>query len=436
MSTSATELRARLDAAPMSRAQVIAVAITVLLSAFDGFDVLSVTFAAPAISREWGIGKVELGVVLSSGLAGMALGSFFIAPLADRFGRKPLTLICLALMTAGMLASSFASGVPTLAAMRVVTGLGIGACVAVINPLAAEFANARRRPLAVALMALGYPAGGLIGGLLAARLLDVASWPAIFVAGAIGSATMIPLVAWALPESPAFFASGPRADLARLNAVLARCAQSPIDMLPARSSAPASNYRSIFAGGQRAITVAMAAVNMCSAMATYYFLSWLPQLIADSGLPAATGSRISALGSVSGIVGGILVGGLAQRLGLRRLTGGMMTGLAVSLAALGFVPGQLAPLVLVGAAGGFFLFSAAAGFYGLLASAFPDPTRATGVGFVVGVGRVSSALGPIVAGFLFAAGLGRGGVSASFGVLALIGAIVLLATGSRQRTAH
>ena len=72
-------VRAGFDAAPMSPAQIIAVALTMLLSALDVFDVLAVTFAAPAISRGLGIGKVELGVVLSSGLAGMTLGSLLIA---------------------------------------------------------------------------------------------------------------------------------------------------------------------------------------------------------------------------------------------------------------------------------------------------------------------------------------------------------------------
>ncbi len=87
----------RFDQAPMSRVQVGAVALTVLLSALDGYDVLSVTSAAPAITRDWHIGKAALGVVLSSGLAGMALGSFALAPLADVIGRRRSILLSLAL---------------------------------------------------------------------------------------------------------------------------------------------------------------------------------------------------------------------------------------------------------------------------------------------------------------------------------------------------
>jgi MFS family permease len=90
------DIRRRIDAAPMSRAQISAVAMTVILSALDGYDVLSVTFAAPAIALDWAIGKAALGIVLSSGLAGMAAGSLLLAPLADIHGRRKLVLASLA----------------------------------------------------------------------------------------------------------------------------------------------------------------------------------------------------------------------------------------------------------------------------------------------------------------------------------------------------
>ena len=106
----------------MSRVQVGAVALTVLLSALDGYDVLSVTFAAPAITHDWGIGKGALGIVLSSGLAGMAIGSFALAPLADVIGRRRAVLLALTLMSVGSLLCATAASVPQLAGWRVVTG--------------------------------------------------------------------------------------------------------------------------------------------------------------------------------------------------------------------------------------------------------------------------------------------------------------------------
>lgn len=70
---------------------------------------------------------------------------------------------------------------------------------------------------------------------------------------------------------------------------------------------------------------------------------------------------------------------------------------------------------MIAAAGacGFFLFGCVGVFYATLAASFPPLTRVTGVGFVMGVGRVSSAVGPYLAGRLFDGGLGRDRVSVS-----------------------
>lgn len=417
----------------MSRVQVRAVALTVLLSALDGYDVLSVTFAAPAITEAWNIGKAALGAVLSSGLAGMALGSLALAPAADLVGRKGVVLASLALMALGMLLSGLADGIGELAAWRFVTGLGIGACIAVINPLAAEFSNARRRPLAVALMALGFPVGGLIGGVLAASLLAAFGWPAVFFAGALGSAFLLPLVAFILPESPAFLASRRRPDsLARLNTLLVRCGHQQVAELPTRQEGK-RGYAGVFAHGQVATTARLATVNILQAAASYFVLSWLPQMIGDAGFDPSRASLAAALASLAGIGGGVALGAAAPRFGLVRLTVGAIIGMALSTVALGLAAPSLPLLMAVAALCGLCLYSAAAGFYAVLASAFDDRARASGAGFVIGVGRVSSAVAPMLAGWLFAAGLARLEVCIVFAACSAAAAAILVTYPSREK---
>jgi MFS transporter, AAHS family, 4-hydroxybenzoate transporter len=121
--------RAMLDTAPLSRAQVIAIALTALLGAVDGYDVLAMAFAAPGISAEWGIGKAALGLTLSSGFVGMTAGSFLLSPLADRYGRRKIVLFTLVLMAFGMLMAALARSAVELAGWRLLTGLGVGALV-------------------------------------------------------------------------------------------------------------------------------------------------------------------------------------------------------------------------------------------------------------------------------------------------------------------
>jgi len=59
-----------------------------LITVFDGFDMMMVSFTAPYMRDEFGLSKTMLGYVFSAGLFGMMLGGFFFSYIADRFGRR------------------------------------------------------------------------------------------------------------------------------------------------------------------------------------------------------------------------------------------------------------------------------------------------------------------------------------------------------------
>src|SRR5437016_3162182 len=120
------DIRRTLDEGEMSPFQWRAVAICVMLVMLDGFDVLVMAFTASSVSAQWHLSGAELGFLFSAGLFGMAGGSLFLAPWADRFGRQPIILTCLALISAGMLLSGWAQSGVQLAVLRAITGVGIG----------------------------------------------------------------------------------------------------------------------------------------------------------------------------------------------------------------------------------------------------------------------------------------------------------------------
>ena len=118
-------------------------------------------------------------------LIGMAIGSILLGGVADRIGRRPTILGCLVVMAVGMfMATTVDQRSSTLSIWRVVTGLGIGGMLAAINAVAAEFSNDRRRHLSVSLMSIGYPVGAVVGGLVAAQLLQGNDWRSVFYFGA------------------------------------------------------------------------------------------------------------------------------------------------------------------------------------------------------------------------------------------------------------
>lgn len=148
----------------MSGFQWSVVAIMVGLNALDGFDVLSISFASPGITEDWGMDRAALGIVLSMELLGMAVGSLLLGGVADRIGRRNTILSCLVVMTAGMFLAATVTDVVSLSVWRVLTGLGIGGMLAATNAAVAEASNTRRRNLCVVLMASGYPIGAVVGG--------------------------------------------------------------------------------------------------------------------------------------------------------------------------------------------------------------------------------------------------------------------------------
>src|SRR6187399_844106 len=106
------------DENPMSVRQWIVVVLMVLLNALDGFDVLSSAFASPGITKEWGIERAALGIMLSAELFGMGFGSVILGGVADKIGRKPTMLGCLVVMAIGMYLAHAAGGVTNLTIWR------------------------------------------------------------------------------------------------------------------------------------------------------------------------------------------------------------------------------------------------------------------------------------------------------------------------------
>ena len=130
---------------PMRAIQVLIILICFLCNMLDGMDVLIISYTAPAIAKAWSISPANLGIVFSSGLVGMTVGAIFLAPLADRFGRKPLMILAAVIMGTCIYLTSYATDVNILMIYRFISGLGIGTMMASTAAITAEYAPASTR---------------------------------------------------------------------------------------------------------------------------------------------------------------------------------------------------------------------------------------------------------------------------------------------------
>jgi benzoate transport len=422
-----TDPRETLSTAPMSALQIVAVALTVGMTALDGFDVLSISFASPGIATEWGIDRAALGIVLSMELIGMALGSIVLGGVADRIGRRPTMLGCLVLMTAGMFMVTGVKHIPELEVWRFVTGLGIGGLLAANNAVAAEFSNLRRRNLCVSLMAIGYPVGAVLGGLIVKQLLHEHDWRSVFYFGGAITALFIPLVLLLVPESIHWLAQQqPARALERINRALVRMGHAVISALPTISvDARKRSVGDIFAPGLIVTTILAALAYFFHIITFYYLLKWVPKIVVDMHFTPSEGAGVVVWANVGGALGGAVLGFVTQRTGLKQVTIGAMLLSTVAVILFGRTAPDLTELSLLCAAAGFCINAAIVGLYAIYAQAFPTYVRATGTGFAIGIGRGGSVLAPIVAGYLFKWGYSLPTVSMYMAMGSLVGAGVL-----------
>lgn len=414
---------------PMHWRQIVVVAVCIVLNALDGFDVLAISFAAPGIAEEWGIDRDVLGVVLSMELIGMAAGSVLIGNLADRLGRRPVILGCLGIMTSGMFLATQANSVEWLSAARLYTGIGIGGMLSSTSAMVAEFSNSRRRSLNMVLNIAGYSTGAILGGLLAAQLLEGnGDWRNVFYLGGALTLAAFPLAWFYLPESiDSLLARRPANALEKINSVLVRLGHSTLQELPARAAHAAPGaLRDLFQSRFARPVILLTMAYFAQIMLFYYVQKWIPKIVVDMGYDAAQAGRVLVAANVGNLTSAILIGLASQRVSLRPMVIATMIAGFLAIGLFGTGPNDLVMLSLSVALAAFFINAGVVGMYPLMGECFPAGIRASGIGFVIGVGRGGSAVGPVLAGTLFAQGGDLLTVSLVMGAGGLVAALMIL----------
>ena len=416
-----------IDNSPMAWMQIIVVMMCILLNALDGFDVLSIAFASPGIAQEFGINRAVLGVVLSMELMGMAVGSVILGNVADKIGRRPIILFCLAVMAMGMYFASGAQSVNELSFHRFYTGLAIGGMLATTNAMVAEFSNRRHRSLCVMLMAGGYPLGVVIGGTIASGLLADDSWRVIFEFGAIATIAFFPLVWFLVPESVAYHTIQRGTDsLVKINSSLKKMGKEPIAALPDVTDKPKTSLLELFKPAMLRTTIVLTVAYFMHIMTLYFLLKWTPKIVVDMGYSASSAGGVLVWANLGMLTGSILFGLLSSRFATRNLMFVALVMSSIMIYVFGKGYSELDQLSAVAYIAGFFINGGVVGLYALFADHYPDNLRASGTGFSIGLGRGGAAASPIIAGILFTAGYGLSLVATFMAFGSVVAAIVLV----------
>src|SRR6202050_3035749 len=175
-----------------------------LITVFDGFDMMLVSFTAPYMRDEFGLSKMMLGRVFSAGLVGMMLGGFIFSFVADRIGRR--ATVVTAAFGFGLLtvATGFAGSYKGLLALRFLDGLALGGMLPLAWALNIEFVPTRMRSTIVTIIMMGYSFGTAVAAPLTNWIAPNHGWQGVYLAGGAGTLICATALWYKLPESIRF----------------------------------------------------------------------------------------------------------------------------------------------------------------------------------------------------------------------------------------
>jgi AAHS family 4-hydroxybenzoate transporter-like MFS transporter len=389
----------------LGRFEILVIAACAAAIFFDGFDAQAIGYVGPSLLKSFGIAPAALAPVFSAGLVGIMLGALFIAPLADRVGRRPVILSSILLFAAFTLATAWVDSPTALLWLRVLTGLGLGGCMPNAIALTTEYSPARLQGFLVTLMFNGFTLGSLLGGVLAHELIPRFGWRAVFVAGGSLPLLLVPVLFFLLPESLRFLALSGRNRVA-VEAALRRAgsAETP-ESLAARLSKQEGqvrrSIRELFTLGRGRATAVLWTVFFMSLLDVYLLVSWLPTALNQAGIPAQSAIILGSLLQVGALLGTLICGVALDRFGGNAVLVPAYVVGAASIAAIGvFASGNLLPTTIAVILAGAGIIGGQTAANALAAATYPTQIRSTGVGWALGIGRIGSIIGPLVAGGL------------------------------------
>jgi AAHS family 4-hydroxybenzoate transporter-like MFS transporter len=386
---------------PFSPYQWLVFALCFTIVLLDGFDTAAIGFIAPSLIKEWGVSKPALAPVLSAALFGLAAGAILAGPLADRIGRRVVLLASVLVFGVACGTSAFSTSLEELSILRFITGVGLGAAMPNAVTLISEFCPDARRSTITNAMFCGFPLGAAFGGFLAAWMIPQWGWRSVLVLGGIAPLALLAVMLFTLPESVRHMvAKGMPAE--RIRAVLRRIHASAADakafvMAEQGAQGKGSGIAILFSAPYLVGTLMLWLAYFMGLVIFYALINWMPVLFKEAGLPAQTATLISALFPLGG-VGAIFFGWLMDRYNANRViaVGFALTALAVFM--IGQVVANVGLLTVTVFVAGALMNTAQSSLPALAAAFYPTQGRATGVAWMLGVGR----FGGIAGSFLVA----------------------------------
>jgi MFS transporter, AAHS family, benzoate transport protein len=375
----------------------------------EGYDIYVFSVALPGLLArpDWRLSPAFAGVIGSGAAFGMLIGSLLVGLLTDLLGRRRMVIGAVTVFSLGMALSAAAPTPQALLAFRILVGIGCGGFMPTALSTIVEYSTPRRRNFNVSLGLAGAGLGGVAVGVSGIWLMPLFGYQCLFAVGAIAGIVLLPLILTRLPESISYLVAASRID----------DAQRTIDhyRLPISLDTAAPRHRTNQHGARQAVlslfsprflgaTVVFSLGTVLCMILNFGTNTWLPTLMIKAGYGLQSSLSFLVALNLGVIAGSLIASRFADRSGPKPLVLLGFASAAVSLALLALHPPLLAVYVLVvlvgfGAAGTQNLINSYSAIY------YPAFNRGSGLGVMLGVGRIGGIIGPAFGGILVAHGL-------------------------------
>lgn len=391
-----------------SAAWVIILCFTAII--FDGYDLVVYGAVVPSLLayEPWGLTPVETGAYGSYALAGMFIGAILVGYLTDIIGRRKVMLYSITAFSLLMLLSALAPTPFIFGASRFLAGLGLGGVIPTAIAITVEFSKPHRRNFNNALMFSGYAFGGVMASLLAMALLEHIGFRGMLAIGMLPVVTIVPLIFFLLPESPAYLRNRGRiSEAEQIEASYGLTREAPAGKKATetvRREAKKGRLATMFSGATALATILFCLAGIAGQTLVYGLNTWMPQLLILADYSLASSLSFLLTVNIGAVVGVVITSYLADRFGPRIITffSFVSSGLALLTMATGVVP--LVGMYLLVAIVGFGSIGAQILLNGFVATYYDNETRASALGLTLGVGRIGAVLAISGGGVLIAAG--------------------------------
>lgn len=387
--------------------QLRALVFAGIILLLDGFDLLAISHAAPQIRTDLALEPADLGRIFLGALLGMAVGSFVLGPLADRFGPRMITAVAMSIAGLGTLLATGADSSTELLIARLLTGFGLGGAWPGALAMAGDYAHEGRRKSTLAVVSVAFGLGGALAGFISSLLAQGPGWRGVFLLG--GSSTLLCglVLFFFMPEGLSYLYQRRRE--AVLRKLLERLPRA-VALMPVKNLGDAPERSSpitlLFADGWWRLTIGLWTGSFLMLLTYYFVTNWMSTTLVEVRGAEELGRQTLTALQLGVTGGGLAVGFVMDRLASRFIacSAALLTAVAAGLAALVADGGTslLTCALLIGFFSGRYAGRAELHRHTCL----PPTARTTGIAWVLAVGRIGAMISPLLGGYVLAMGAG------------------------------